>query len=381
MHTFWRIFLYFLTWRILLFLPLVAGHYLLPYRIGFDYSNIWKFVRFYKPVESFLLYPWANFDGVHYLSIAGKGYENDQGFFPLFPILIRAVAVLFGGGEPFGISYFFAGFFVANFTFLIALFFLYKLLLIEYDEKVVKKMICFLLVFPTAFFFATIYSESLFLLLTVLSFYFARKKQWVFAGVFGMFLTATRVVGISILPALLFEFFIQKKNLLTKKALSLLLIPLGLLGYMYFNLVNFGDAFSFLEAHTKLGTGRSESIVLFPQTLFRYGKIVLTVPVAQFEWWIALLEFGSFFFAATLLFVAWKKKVRLSYLVFAILSFLLPASSGTFSGLPRYTLVLFPIFIALALVKNKMLRVAYMIFSAILLLLLLMFFSRGFYVA
>lgn len=381
MQAFRTILSFFLSWRLLLFLPIIVGYLFIPYRAGYDYTNLWKFTKPYAPVDSFLLYPWANFDGVHYLSIAAQGYNHDEGFFPLFPIVIRAIATLFGGGEPFSASYFFAGIAIANVAFFGSLFFLHKLLRIDYKETVAKKSILFLLLFPTSFFFASIYSESIFLFLALATFYFARKKRWLWAGIFGMLLTGTRIVGISILPALAIELYLQEKKLLTRNVFFLLLIPLGLVSYMYYNVVTFGYAFAFLEAHTKLGTNRSDVIVLFPQTIVRYINILTTLPSSQFEWRIALLELYVFFFASALLFAAWKKKVRISYVVFAVVSFLIPISSGTFSGLPRYVLVLFPMFIALALVKSRIVHIAYITLGAVLLFILLMFFSRGYFVS
>ena len=143
-----------------------------------------------------------------------------------------------------------------------------------------------------------------------------------------------------------------------------------------------GSFFYFLTAHANMGTERSaDSIILIPQTLFRYAKILSTLPNSYFEWWIALLEVSTFFLVSVLLYIAWKKKIRTSYLIFSILAFLLPASSGTFTGLPRYSLVIFPIFIALALLKNRTIQILYVLISSILLFLLLMFFSKGYFIA
>lgn len=372
---------FFLVWRILLFLPLLAGFLFLSYRPDHAYTNLWKFTKPYVPVDHFLLYPWANFDGIHYLSIAGQGYNHDEGFFPLFPLAIRAVSSVLGDGQPFSASYFFAGLLFANAAFLAAIFLLRQLLLLDYKESVVHKSILYLLIFPTVFFFASIYSESLFLLLTIASFYFARKKQWLFASICAMLLSATRIVGISIVPALLLEFFLQEKKIVAKKAIPLLLAPLGLLSFMLYNTIQLKSSLAFLTFHTTIGTSRSDTIILLPQTLFRYGKILFTVSSRQYEWWIAFLELFSFFFAALLLFVAWKKGVRISYLVFAILSFLIPASSGTFNGLPRYIVILFPMFVALALIKSKLLQYVYLAIAPILLFLLLLLFSRGYFIA
>lgn len=373
----------FFIWRILLFIPLAFDDTFLSYRKGYGYTNIWKFTKPYSPVESIFLYPWANFDGVYYLNISGSGYTIDNaGFLPAFPLLIRVLATVFGFGEPYGAIQFFSAFLIVHIAFFASLFMLYKLLKFDYNHSISIKTIFFLLLFPTSFFFVSIYTESLFLLLSVLSFYFARKRQWLASGISAMLLSATRIVGIVMLPALLYEFYKQEKTYKTPRILPLLLTPLGLIGYAMFNLVRWGDALHFLRVHGTLNNSRSiDAIVLFPQTIFRYIKIISSVSPLVYEWWIALLELSMFFLVALLLFTGWKKRIRFSYLIFALFSFLIPVSSGTFTGLPRYVVVLFPIFVSLALINNKWIRFVYAAASATLLGLLLMLFSRGYFVS
>ncbi|MBI2431171.1 MAG: hypothetical protein HYV39_04100 [Candidatus Levybacteria bacterium] len=373
----------FLLWRMFLFVPLWFGSTLFSYREGYDYTSIWKFIKPYSPVDSVFLYPWANFDGVYYLSIASNGYTVDNaGFFPVFPFLIRLLAGIFGQGEQFGKIQFFSALFIVHASFFTSLVVFYKLLRFNYNHKISMRVIFFLLVFPTSFYFVSIYTESVFFLLSVLSFYFARKKQWAASSVSAIILSATRIVGIAIFPVLLYEFFKQEKTFRTARIIPLLLIPLGITSYGLFNLWQWGDFFHFLQIHGTLGNSRStDSIILFPQTIFRYIKILISVSPSVYEWWIALLEFGVFFLAVFLFYVAWKKKIRFSYLLFALLSFLIPISSGTFTGLPRYVVVLFPLFIVSALIKSKWLRFAYVTVSIVLLGLLLMLFSLGYFVA
>jgi len=214
------------------------------------------------------------------------------------------------------------------------------------------------------------------------------------AGLFGMLLTSTRFVGIAILPALLYEFYIQEKLGLylekfdKQKLLSLiyklspiLITPLGLFGYMFFNYVKWGNPLFFIEVQGQFQNNRTVSFLVFvPQTIYRYIKMLVTVSPSHFEWWMALLEISVFIFISALFYIAIKKKVHFSYMIFAFLCFLIPISTGTFTGLPRYSLVLFPVFITMALIKNKTLKVAYVIISTILLFILLMLFSRGYYI-
>jgi len=187
----------------LLFIPLFLGYLYLPYRAGYEYTNVLRFVK--NPfLKNFLIYPWANFDGVRYLSIAGRGYISEAAFFPLYPILIRFFSGIFGTGATFGFIQFISGLLISNIFFLLSLIIFYKLIRLDFSKKIAKKTILKLLIFPTSFFFASIYSESLFLFLTLLSFYFARKGKWISASISAFFLSVTRLVGVLILPALIY---------------------------------------------------------------------------------------------------------------------------------------------------------------------------------
>jgi len=362
-----KVILLVLSWRLLLFLPL----FFLP------------FIPSPTNTRYLGISPWANFDGIPYLSIASQGYVNEARFFPLYPLIIKVI--VFIARLPITpYIYFVTGFLLSNIAFLITVLVLYKLLRLDYSHKISLLSILFLLLFPASFFFGSVYSESIFLLLTVLSFYFARKRKWLLAIAIAMFLPVTRSVGIVILPALFVEWLLQQKekNVPSFSILLLLfIIPIGLIEYAIYNFLKWGNALYFIQAQTELGNSRSTGIVLIPQTLFRYAKILLTVPITQYVWHIALLELAVFIFGAILLYFAYAKKIRLSYFVFSLLAFLIPTSTGTFTGLPRYVIVLFPLFAALALVKNKTVKIIYCVISIILSIALLMLFARGYYIS
>lgn len=374
----------FIFWRLFLFLPLFFGKDI-PYRLGYEYTNIFTSTLKYSPVDNPLIHPWANFDGVHYLDIAGNGYKDNGGFFPFYPILIRGVSLIFGTGQVFGNQQFFSSLLISNLCFLFALILLYKLISLDHKDKTAFWTVIFLIFFPTSFFFVTAYTESLFLLLTVLVFYFIRKKQWLFASLSGMFLSITRLTGILIIPSLIYEIIKQKKS--TKELLfiilySLFIIPVGLFAFSYYCNLKWHNPLYYIYAQTLFKNGRTTGFVFPLQTAYRYIKILLTVSPRIYEYWIALLEFACFWLAGYLLFVAWRKKVRLSYLLFSIFCFIIPISSGTFSGLPRYIIVLFPMFIGLSLqMTNKYLKILYISIGLILQFVLLMLFSRGYYIA
>ena len=391
-----KVIIIFIVWRFLLFLPLWIGKDI-PYRIRYEYTHIFTSTLKYHPVDHPLLYPWANFDGVHYLDIAGNGYKDNGRFFPLYPLLIRGLSALFGTGKAFGVIQFFCALFIGNFAFFLAVIFLYKLLRLDFSEKISFWSIIFLILFPAGFFFATVYTEGLFLLFLVLSFYFARKNKWLLAGIPAMLLSITRPVGLLIIPSLIYEFIKQKKYLKSNLSFCssrfaveasffifyfLFFISSGLILFSYFCYLKWHDPLYFFHAQALVKNSRTVAGFIFPlQTVYRYLKILITVSPKIYEWWIALLEFVSFWFAGYLLIVGWLKKIRPSYMIFSTLAFIVPTISGTFSALPRYILVLFPIFVALALIKNRLVKIIYVIVGVILQFVLLMLFSRGYFIA
>lgn len=364
----------------MLFIPIYLAYLYIPYRTGYNYTSPLHFIDKKSLVTHFFLSPWGNFDGVHYLLIAAYGYTINAGFFPLFPLIINILSKISGTVNAFDSFQFLSALFLSNLFFIFALMFFYALITIDYKSNVAILSIIFLLVFPTSFFYVSIYSESLFLLLSLIVFYFARKRRWFFAGIFGLLLSATRLVGIAILPALLWEFFSEEKKKV--KVLSLFIIPFGIFGYMIFNFIKWGNPFYFLVAQGQFANNRSiNSLIFFPQTVFRYLKIIFSVSSSQYEWWVALFEIFTFFFISALFFLAWSKRIRISYIIFSLICFLLPISSGTFSALPRYSIILFPLFMALGLITSRKIIIIYVAMSILLLFISLMLFSRGYYIA
>lgn len=380
----------FIIWKFFLIISLISGQFFLDFRTGYEFTNILKNVSPDSLLTSYFFYPWANFDGVHYLSIAGNGYTTDGRFFPLYPLLIYGLSSLFGDNSAYSVSQFFSAFLLSNVSFILAIYFLYKLIKEDYSEKAAKLSVFFLLIFPTSFFFGSIYSEGPFSLFLVLSFYFANKRRWFIAGIFGLLLALTRINGVFIFPALVYQLvteenFLKKKygfKFILHKAWPLLMIPFGLVCFGVFSYSKFGDFFNFIKSHGGQSNGRSLEAVIFPaQTLYRYFKIFIELRFGNFEWWLALLEVIIFVLIAILLYLGYKQGIKRSYLIFSVLTFLLPSLSGTFSGLPRYVLVLFPVFITLALLKATYVKAFYILISIPLLFVLLMLFSRGYYIS
>ncbi|MBI4991167.1 hypothetical protein HZB96_03690 [Candidatus Gottesmanbacteria bacterium] len=396
----------FIFWRFCLFLIAWIGGKILPFTPSFPYSDIYLIP---SGLPSWL-WSFANFDGVHYLTIAQKGYSAQftQVFFPLYPLIINIISKIIPFINPVLI-----GILVSNVFFLLSLFVFWKLLSLDYKKQDIRWIILFLIIFPTSFFFGSIYTESIFLFFVVLSFYAARKKRWWIAGIFGGLAGATRLVGILLLPALLWEWQ-QEKLKMTRSVilnlfqdpykmpklvqhdskkifhfpfstfhfLPLYLVPLGLIAYMVYLQLTFGDWLYFWHVQPVFGAERSGGGLIFlPQVIYRYLKILFTVPWKQYDFWVSVWELGSVVAGFGLLVIGWLKKIRSSYLVFAFLAITMPTLTGTFSSMPRYILVAFPMFIALGLIKNKSFKILLSVVCYLLSGIFIILFTRGYWVS
>lgn len=389
-----RIHLLILVWIVFIFGSLLFVQNF-PYRVGYEYTEASDMIKTDHWCTQNVIATFANFDGIHYLNIAQRGYIAEGRFFPVYPMFVRTIATIHSLGSPHHCDYFLAGW-VISISSLIGCWILFKKLFsLDHSAQTIQFSRYWLLAFPTAFFFFALYSESLFLFFTLLAFYFSRMNRWRFALLCVAVLSITRIVGVIVLLGVLYEYVVahqlffkvknrQLQELFThwKMAVGSVLSVSPLVIFSYVNYRIWGDWLYFLNSHTTLGNSRTDSsIVLFPQTIVRYIKILFSLSTTQHEWKVAFLELSIFLICFCLLILAWKKRVRFSYQLYAWLVFLIPVSSGTFTGLPRYALLSFPIFIVLGMIKNTKLQYVLLGVSFLVQLILLGLFSRGYYVA
>lgn len=369
----------FLAWRLGLFLALFLATKLLPLQSNFLGGGLSNYIN--NPG----LWAWANFDGEHYLSIAQNGYGfGERAFFPLFPVLIKFIGSLFGGSlQSFNVT----GNIIANLSFIIGLIGLYKIVGLDHETKISKLTVIVLLLFPTSFYFVSVYTESLFFALAVWSFWYARQRKWLLASILGILLCLTRFVGLIILPALIVEWFLQnrtRENFLETFPKVLFTIPVGLLAYMYYLQRSVGDMFAFYNNLATFGEQRSSRPITLPQVFYRYiVKIlpnlnstffpVIFTTILEFSFGVVFLIISTYSFFVQ----------RFSYATFVFLGYLIPTFSGSFSSIPRYVVVLFPVYILIAkyLSKSKILLFVFCLTSVILLIISFSLFARGYWIA
>ena len=324
---------------------------------------------------------WAFKDGGSFIWIARSGYSHPHSaaFFPLYPLSLRAAAVLSGGNYPP------AGVLLSLLCYAGAMILLYRLAAAEFDTRTAALSVAFISVFPTALSFGLVYSESLFLLLTLAAFLFARKDRWLLAGVAGMLAVATRSSGLVLLPVLLLLYAQQRGW--TWRSISLrwprdlrlgwmALIPAGLLAFMGYLWWRLGDPLAFSVAE-RANWGRalalpSDDVVhgfrasltaLHSLYAHRGGLRPFLLPSSgAHHALLTLFSFATLIFAVGCIVVGWRR-LPPPYTVFAVLSVLVPlvfpSRLHPLYSFPRFTLVIFPLFMVLGLATRKRPRLAW----------------------
>jgi hypothetical protein len=293
---------------------------------------------------------WSRWDAGWYLQIAREGYMHSPGqqsntaFFPLYPMLMRALHSL--SGSESDASWFACGIAVSNFALIAGLAAFFLLVRREFDEETAKRAVWYILVFPTTLFFSAVYTEALFFAATVASIYYARTERWWLSGLAGAAAALTRSPGFVIVVPLAFEYMAQRNfrwRAIRWNALAVLLVPAALAAHMLFLRWQVGNALATRDAQVSWG-GRVPTPSWFGDALYRFFQQPLVVHNGNHS-------IIDFIFTMTFLglVIACFFKLRMSYAVFAAATFLFTTSWGTFGSMSRYVLIIFPAFMVLAL--------------------------------
>ena len=350
-----------------------------------------SFQRVTLDVPSGSMNIWSHWDGEHYVTLAMGGYLHapdnvSPAFFPMYPLLLRSFAELFGG--PISKEALSVWAPLISLLFLpFALYFVYQIALEVWDEPVARGTVLILAFFPTTFFLNAAYTESLFLALSAGSVWAMRvRKDLLLACVLAGFAAATRNVGIFLVVPLMYE-WIKDVERFRWRGVYLLLAPGGLFVYMVYLWVRFGDPLLFYTAQESWGrhaTGpldtasrawgaavEGASRLLDPDL---WAHPTLSNAANQLAGASNFFNLGFFVFAMIVL-LAGSRYLPLSLTVYGLLLVAPAALFGTpgspLMGTARYVLVAFPVFIVLALLfKNKVLLGAWLVVSTLVSLVL-----------
>jgi hypothetical protein len=345
---------------------------------------------------------WAHFDGEHYVSVAENGYarpgDASPAFFPLYPLLIRASAELIGGPLSRG-TLSAVGVGVSLAAFLVALWFVYRIAEDGWGTRAARGTVLALAFFPTAFFFNSVYTESLFLMLSAGALWAARvHKSLLLACLLAGLAAATRNVGVFLVIPLAIECW-QHRGERGWRAPYLALAPSGLLAYMAYLWWHLGDPFLFYAEQaewersfagplrTLVGavTQATKSLwaLLEPSTYqpFSFGRLVYVLSGINYLYNLLFLVL-----ALALLAIGMRRLLPSGLAAYAFALVLVPALFGTeenpLMGMPRYLIVAFPLFVVLGvLLRDRRLLAGWVAMSATVSLAFCALFVGWYYVA
>lgn len=319
----------------------------------------------------------SRWDSGHYEKIATQGYVGDPmraAFFPLYPLLIHSARPFSGAVVASGTgATLVTGVLVSCVAFVVALYLLHRLVALDFGDSVARRAVILVAIFPTALFFSAVYTEALFLCLSVGAVYAARRGVWTLAGLAGGLAAATRPPGALLLvPLILLLLYGPREDRpraakrgwrpryspTPSEVASLLLVPLGLAAFCFYCLIVLDDPFASFHAQRE---GWNREIVLpivgYAQGLsdfvgglrnVRNGVSPLHEPGVR----SALLDFGFLVFA-TVAVIGALRRLPAAYSIYALVAVALLLSSvpdvSSLSSFPRLVVVIFPLFIWLAL--------------------------------
>jgi hypothetical protein len=259
--------------------------------------------------------------------------QANYNFFPLYPLLMRALGRLVG--DPFV-----AGVIISNAALALACVVLYRLVRLDEDDRLAVRSAKYLLLFPTSFVFSGVLSEGLYLLLLVSTVYAARRGWWPAAGILGGLLSLTRSAGVLVFFPIAYEYYLAVRGgarLRARDALSLLLIPCGVLVFAAYQYHLTGDPLAYLHTQTAWNNAfRSAG----PRVPGVDPAILARLAV------VAMFVVGAFAYL-----VMSRRALRVSYWLIGMYTVLLPvivAGPSQLLGTPRYIAEAFPLYILLA---------------------------------
>lgn len=314
-------------------------------------------------------------DSGWYFDIASRGYywnpdgQSSLAFFPLYPMLMRALAWPFGGGDR---AIWTAGIVLSYAALLLGLAVLHRLTAATFggDREAARRTVLYVAVFPFAYFFTQVYTESLFLLTSVSAVAAASFSRWGWAGVFGALATLTRPNGILVAVPLGLLALAGRPRLaeLARRAFALTLVPLAFLGYCAFAYRLSGDPFGWLRAQAHWGytVGNRPWVELMRmldglerQGLYGY---FLSDPLAPYYFLHAVVALA--FVALT---PSVFTRVSLALGAYLAVSLYVPLTGNALEGIGRYAATLFPAFMLLGTIGSRRVHEALLVGGALVL--------------
>jgi len=249
--------------------------------------------------------------------------------------------------------------------------YIYRLVLLDYDQATAKRAIRYMYIFPSAFFFAVPLAGSICLFFSVVFVYLVRKRYFYFAALAGFCAALSDIAGALIVTVAIIEAVNEWRTYakpshpesLALRIFRAILPSTGILSglgcYLYINYISYGNALYFLgRRHVYFARDTwyfwDTAAYLCEQTkiwLATTPEIAFAVSIPNLVCMFAILLLLA---AGTSTSTNGQPTLRLSYIFYGLIYFLVLFGMLGDLKAPRQTLVLFPLAIAAAtLTRSK----------------------------
>lgn len=288
-------------------------------------------------------------DASWYLTIAehGYSYDGDPGrqqniaFFPLYPLTCRLCHVITRASVPL------CGALLSNGAFLVALATLYVLVAGEVGSGTARLSLVLLAFFPGSLFFSTMYTESFYLLLSTQAFLAFQKERFILGGCWAGLASATRLPGILLLIPLLSRALPRLKDrpVRGRVTLAAILASSGLAIFMIYQAIAFADPLAFIRVQQAWGRSVGPLFGGVVDNLASNRRASHFNPLADID-----AAFTLMFIALTYVLF---RHLPWSYGAYTLSIMVMQLATGSHHSMARYLSVLFPGFVAFAVIAHK----------------------------
>lgn len=350
------------------------------------------------PVESWqgIVFPdnkwidgWVRWDSMWYEAIVNDtprflpSGHSSANFFPLYSWTAWLVSLPLGAMLDHERAFYAGGFLVSAVSFLLALIAVERLATRLAGAEVAVRAVWLIAVFPFSFFLTAVYADALYFCLAAWSLALAYEQKWRAACALATLAAMTRIPGLALYPAIVLEYLRRHDfdpRALSKEIPALAILAIGPLALGGYYLWRYGDPLAFLHARQQ-GWNRASGFAalqrdyryFFSASLFSCGSVGECL--REFEptrkllglWYVALVPLSL------ALVLSARRALGVGLTVWAVLSVLMALVNGL-DGTGRFTSVLFPMFIATAMLVRS--RAALLAVGAVFVPFLFLFFAQ-----
>ena len=351
-----------------------------------------------NPVESWqgLVFPhnnwidgWVRWDSMWYEAIVNPAPRflpsghSSANFFPLYSWVSWLASLPLRAFLDRERAFYAGGLVVSSVSFLMALIAVERLATRLAGAAAAARTVWLIAVFPFSFFLTAVYADALYFALCAWALALAYDERWKAACALASLASMTRIPGLALFPAIVLEYLRRHdfnwralRNFLP--ALAILAVgPLAIL--LYYNW-RYGNPLAFLHARQQ-GWNRASGFTalardfrdFFSASLFSCSSVGECLREFQPTQKLLGIWYASLVPLSVALVVHARRTLGVGLAVWALLSVFMALLNGL-DGTGRFTSVLFPVFIGLAMLLRS--REAFLAVCALFVPFLLLFFAQ-----